>query len=91
MPKTAAFPINETEHKQLKAAAASKDKSVSAFLRECVWPHVERITEDLEHADEIKAQIRREYKAGGTTAEDLCLLYNKTLAEVREILLTKAD
>jgi hypothetical protein len=87
MPKTAAFPISESEHRQLKAAAKYQGKSVAAFMRDCVWPHVERITEELEHADEIREQIRAEYKAGGVTVEDLCTLYNKTLAEVRGILL----
>jgi len=87
--KSAAFACSVDEYKQLKEVAASADKSISAFIREIVWPHVEKYYDELQRVDEINAEMRKVYRAGGTTIEDLCLLYNKTAQQVNAILREK--
>jgi len=84
--KSAAFACSATEYEQIKAVAAAQDKSISAFIRDIVWPHVEIYHRDLRHADEIKSEIRQVYKRGGMTIDDLCLLYNKNAEQIRLIL-----
>ena len=86
MARSAAFSLSEDDYKMLQAVAKEKGKTVSAFVKEIIWPHVELYARDLEHSAERKAQMRAEYKAGGYTKEDLCLLYNKSLDEVNKIL-----
>ncbi len=86
MARSAAFSISEDDYKLLQAVAKEKEKTVSQFIRDIVWPHVEDIATQLGRAEEIKQEMRREYKKGGTTEHDLCLLYNKTRDEVRAIL-----
>ena len=87
--KSAAFACSAAEYKQLREVAAAQDKSISAFIRELVWPHVERHHHDIVHREEIEAEIRQVYRRGGTTIDDLCLLYNKTAEQVRVILAKK--
>ena len=87
--KSAAFACSADEYKQLKEVAAAQDKSVSAFIRGLVWPHVEKHYDELQRADELKAEIRRVSRQGGTTIEDLCLLSNKSAQQVNARLADK--
>jgi predicted DNA-binding protein len=86
MSKSAAFALSEANYKKLQAAAKHQHQTVSAFIKERIWPHVDRITEEIENGEETADLIRKEYKAGGVTKADLCLLYNKTREEIATIL-----
>jgi hypothetical protein len=86
MARSAAFSISDEDYKLLQAVAKEKGQTVSAFIKSCVWPHVEDLATQLGRAEEIKAQMRAEYKAGGLTKDDLCMLYNKSRDEVNDIL-----
>ena len=89
MARSAAFSISEEDYKLLQAVAKEKEKTVSAFIKDIVWPHVLDISTQLGQTQAIKNRMRAEYKAGGVTEHDLCLLYNKTREEVRAILAGK--
>jgi len=86
MAKAAAFSCSEKDYKRLQEVAKSQGKTVSSFIKGIVWPHVEKFAHDLEHADEIRAQIKHEYRMGGVTKQDLCVLYNKSKDEIAAIL-----
>lgn len=86
MARSAAFSVSEADYKRLQAVAKYRNKTVSTFMRDLVWPHVELAEHEIEHADEIADQIRKEYKAGGLSKQELGILHNKSTNEINAIL-----
>jgi predicted DNA-binding protein len=89
MAKSAAFSLSDKDYNRLKAAAKREGKTVSTFMREIVWPKVEEVEFEVRDDDRIVQEIRKRFKAGGVTKQDLGTLYNKPSEEINAILVTK--